>query len=29
MTVRKWRFEDILVISELEKECFHGEAWSY
>lgn len=29
MTVRKWRFEDILVISQLEKECFHGEEWSY
>ena len=29
MTVREWRFEDILAISELEKEIFSGEAWSY
>ncbi len=29
MIIRKWKFEDILVISQLEKECFHGEEWSY
>jgi ribosomal-protein-alanine N-acetyltransferase len=29
MTVREWKFEDILRISELEKECFKGESWSY
>lgn len=29
MTVRDWRYEDILKISELEKEIFAGEAWSY
>ena len=29
MTVRDWRYEDILKISELEKEIFSGEAWSY
>ena len=29
MTVRDWRYEDILAISNLEKEIFSGEAWSY
>jgi ribosomal-protein-alanine acetyltransferase len=29
MTIRKWRFEDILRISELERECFKSESWSY
>lgn len=29
MTIRRWRFEDILRISALEEECFRGEAWSY
>lgn len=29
MTVRKCRYEDILSISELEKECFTGESWSF
>lgn len=29
MTVRAWKFEDILRISEIEKECFSNEAWSY
>ncbi len=29
MTLRAWRFEDILAVSRLEKECFRGEAWSY
>ena len=29
MTVRDWKFEDILKISQLEKEIFTDEAWSY
>ena len=29
MIVRKWKFEDILAVSNLEKECLGGEAWSY
>lgn len=29
MTVRGWKFEDILRISQIEKECFAAEAWSY
>lgn len=29
MTIREWKYEDILKISELEKECFPGEPWSY
>lgn len=29
MNIRKCRYEDILRISELEKECFRGEGWSY
>ena len=29
MTIRDWKYEDILKISELEKEIFCGEAWSY
>ncbi len=29
MTLRKWKYEDILRISQLERECFGGEAWSY
>jgi ribosomal-protein-alanine N-acetyltransferase len=29
MTIRDWKYEDILRISELEKECFKGESWSY
>lgn len=29
MTIRSWKFEDILRISELEKECFPKEPWSY
>lgn len=29
MTVRKCKYEDILSVSEIEKECFKGEAWSY
>ena len=29
MTVRDWKYEDILKISQLEKEIFSDEAWSY
>ncbi len=29
MTLREWKFEDILGISELEKECFPSGTWSY
>lgn len=29
MKLRRWKFEDILGISELEKECFPQEPWSY
>ena len=29
MTFRKWQYKDILRISELEKECFPQEPWSY
>ena len=29
MTLRRWKYEDILRISELEKVCFSQEAWSY
>ncbi|MDE7380208.1 MAG: ribosomal protein S18-alanine N-acetyltransferase [Clostridia bacterium] len=29
MTIRKCKYEDILSISELEKECFKGESWSF
>lgn len=29
MTVRKCKYEDILSVSELEKECFKGESWSF
>ena len=29
MTLRRWKFEDILRISELEKLCFPKEPWSY
>ena len=29
MTVRKSKYEDILRVSELEKECFGGESWSF
>ncbi len=29
MTLRGWKYEDILRISELEKECFAKEPWSY
>lgn len=29
MKVRKCKYEDILAVSELEKECFKGESWSF
>lgn len=29
MTIRKCRYEDILRVAELEKDCFAGESWSY
>lgn len=29
MTIRGWKYEDILTIAEMEKECFPGEPWSY
>lgn len=29
MTLRSWKYEDILRISELERECFPDEPWSF
>ena len=29
MIYRKWKYEDILKISEIEKECFPKEPWSF
>ncbi len=29
MLIREWKYEDILKISELEKDIFPNEAWSY
>lgn len=29
MPIRPWRYEDILRISEIEKECFPQEPWSF
>ena len=29
MIIREWKYEDILRISELEKECFPKEPWSF
>ena len=29
MLIREWKYEDILRISELEKECFPQEPWSF
>ena len=29
MTVRAWKYEDILRIAELEKECFPDEPWTF
>lgn len=29
LLIRKWKFEDILTLSELEKQCFENDRWSY
>lgn len=29
MTIREWKYEDILKISEIEKECFPDEPWNF
>lgn len=29
MKLRRWKYEDILRIAEMEKECFPEEPWSY
>ena len=29
MTLRRWKFEDILKLSQLEAECFPKDAWNY
>ncbi len=29
MKIREWKYEDILKLSEMEKECFPKEPWSY
>ena len=29
MTIRQWKFEDILSLSELEEQCFSNDRWSY
>lgn len=29
MTVRRCKYEDILAVAELEKECFKGESWGF
>ena len=29
MTIREWKFEDILTLSRLEEQCFTGDRWSY
>ena len=29
MIIRSWKYEDILRISEIEKECFPGEPWTF
>lgn len=29
MTVRKWKYEDIIKIAAIEQECFKGEAFSF
>ena len=29
MTLREWKYSDILKISEMEKECFPHEPWSF
>lgn len=29
MTIREWKYEDILNIAAMEKECFPSEPWTY
>lgn len=29
MIIRRCKFEDILAVTELEKQCFKGESWGY
>ena len=29
MIIRRWKYEDILAISNMEKECFPDEPWSF
>lgn len=29
LTIREWKFEDILSLSRLEEQCFTGDRWSY
>ncbi len=29
MTIREWKFEDILTLSQLEEQCFSNDRWSY
>lgn len=29
MNIRRWKYEDILKISQLEKECFFEDAWDF
>lgn len=29
MTVREWKFEDLLKIEQLDKECFPADFWNY
>lgn len=29
MVLRRWKYEDILKITEIERECFGSEAWNY
>ena len=29
MTIRNWKYEDILRISQIEEECFPGEPWTF
>ena len=29
MEIRRWKYEDILPISEMERECFPDEPWSF
>lgn len=29
MTIREWKFEDILTLAKLEEQCFSNDRWSY